>query len=143
MLKRLLSHIPKPQSWLRTFALVTTAITSAFVMWMGWRLTTILSSPDWCNRAVKASNVGLQPEFAVSGCFSLLKDQINALAWNSHIYAGVIALCLLTLMIVVVAQARASGKVSRDGLEFDVRENIPGEESEENERNEQQSRRRR
>lgn len=103
----------------RIFALVCVAVTSAYVMWQGWRLVDILAAPTWCSRAINASNQGDQPEFAVSGCFSLLKDQVAALAVTTHIYAGVIAFCLAALMVIVVANGRASGK-GPGGFELDI-----------------------
>ena len=103
----------------RIFALICVAVTSAYVMWQGWRLVDILAAPTWCSRAINASNEGDQPEFAVSGCFSLLKDQVAALAVTTHIYAGVIAFCLAALMVIVVANGRASGK-GPGGFELDI-----------------------
>lgn len=103
----------------RIFALTCVAATSAYVMWQGWRLVDILAAPTWCSRAINASNEGDQPEFAVSGCFSLLKDQVAALAVTTHIYAGVIAFCLAALMVIVVANGRASGK-GPGGFELDI-----------------------
>lgn len=103
----------------RVFALVCVAVTSTFVMAMGWWLVNILAAPNWCNRAVSAANKGDQPEFAVTGCFSLLKDQVAALALTGHIYAGVIAFCLAALMVIVVANGRASGK-GPGGFELDI-----------------------
>lgn len=103
----------------RIFALICVAVTSAYVMWQGWRLVDLLAAPTWCSRAINASNKGDQPEFAVSGCFSLLKDQVAALAIGMHIYAGVIAFCLAALMVIVVANGRASGK-GPGGFELDI-----------------------
>jgi hypothetical protein len=93
----------------RFFALVCVAITSAYVMWMGWRLVETLSSPGWCNRALKADEIAPSGTFdALEACVGLLSIQLKSLATNSHIYAGVIALCLLALMVIVVAGGHLS-----------------------------------
>ena len=39
---------------IKGFALVCVAVTSAYVMYMGWWLVTVLSGPDWCSRALGA-----------------------------------------------------------------------------------------
>jgi hypothetical protein len=88
----------------RAFALLCVAVTSTFVMWMRWQQFMVLSSPDWCNRAVKAEQ--LQPESrldAALACVGLQQVQIKAIATNSYIDGGTIALCLLALMVIVVA----------------------------------------
>jgi hypothetical protein len=93
----------------RAFALLCVAVTSAFVMWMRWEQFQVLSSPDWCNRAVKAEQ--LQPESrldAALACVGLQQVQIKAIANNSYIDGGTIALCLLTLMVIVVAGGHLS-----------------------------------
>lgn len=93
----------------RFFALVCVAITSAYVMWMGWRLVETLSSPGWCNRALNADKVATSSGFdALQACVGLLSIQLKSLATNSHIFAGVIALCLLALMVIVVAGGHLS-----------------------------------
>lgn len=93
---------------IRTFALVCVAVTSVFIIGMVVWSTILLSQKDWCDRAIGAANEGGRPEFAVSACFDLLKQQVAALANNGLIYAGVIALCLLALMVIVVAGGRLS-----------------------------------
>lgn len=93
----------------RFFALICVAITSAFVMYMGVWLTKILEQPGWCNRTLNADKIAAKGEFdALQACVGLLAAQIKALALNSHIYASVIALCLLALMVIVVAGGHLS-----------------------------------
>lgn len=108
----------------RAFALLCVAITSGYVMWMGYRLSNILASPGWCNRTLKADQIAPDSKFdALQACIGLLTVQLKAIATNSHIYAGVIALCLLALMVIVVAGGHLSfnapggfgGSVGRDG----------------------------
>ncbi len=93
----------------RFFALACVALTSAYIMWMGWRLSNILTSPGWCNRTLKAEQIISDGSFdALKACVGLLTLQLQATATNSHIYAGVIALCLLALMVIVVAGGHLS-----------------------------------
>ena len=92
----------------RAFALLCVAITSGYVMVMGWRLTTILSSPGWCNRTLAADKVTNSNFDALASCIGILTIQLKSLATQSHIYAGVIALCLLALMVIVVAGGHLS-----------------------------------
>lgn len=114
---------PRGSRAIRGFALACVAITSAFMIYMVVWSTELLSSDGWCDRAIGASKAAegtVRPEYAVGGCFTLLKDQVGAIAWNSHMLVGVLALCLLVLMVVVVAEAHLRGKGSRDGVEFDI-----------------------
>lgn len=93
----------------RFFALICVAVTSAFVMYMRyWQLQT-LSSPDWCNRAMKAEQIQDSSRLdAALACVGLQKVQIEAIATNSFIDGGTIALCLLALMVIVVAGGHLS-----------------------------------
>lgn len=109
-----------PRNTIRTFALICVAVSTAFVIGMGVWLTTILSGTDWCARAIGAGQVASRPETAISGCFTLLHDQVAALAWNSHIFAFVIALCLLVLMVIVIAGGHLSFRASKEGIEGDI-----------------------
>jgi len=105
-----------PVNTIRTFALVIVAITSAFVMGMVIWLTRLLSDPSWCDRAIGAAKGADRPETAFGGCFQLLTQQMSALAINSYIFGGVIALCLAALMIIVVAGGKISFTGNKDGV---------------------------
>ncbi len=108
-----------PRNTIRTFALVCVSITSAFLIFMGVWLTVLLSSDGWCDRAVGASKDAAgaeRPEYSVGGCFQLLNQQVEALAWNSHIVLAVMALCLLVLMVIVVSGGHLSFSASKAGL---------------------------
>lgn len=114
---------PPRNNIIRGFALVCVAVTTIFVIGMSIWLTMLLSQPDWCQRAIGAAQKTegvVRPEFAVSGCFALLNEQVNALAWNSHIALAVVALCLLVLIVIVVAGGHLSFKASKDGLSGDI-----------------------
>lgn len=106
---------------IRTFALVFVSITTIFVIGMGIWLVSILSDKSWCTRALGAAKyAGGAPEVAIGGCYQLLTKQLTALAINSYIYGGVIALCLAALMLIVVAGGRLSFRASKDGAEADI-----------------------
>lgn len=103
---------PLPRNTIRTFALVCVAITTAFVIAMSVWLTRTLANTDWCGKVVgSAAYANGRPDFAINGCVSVMRDQIAALANNSLIFGGVVALCLLALMVIVVA----GGKLSFSG----------------------------
>lgn len=105
---------------IQSFAVMCVAITSSYVMYMGYRLTTILASPDWCGKALQAQRISSQSFGGLTACVDLLKIQLKALAENSLIYAGVIALCLLVLIVIVIAGARLSGDFGKGGAHLDL-----------------------
>ena len=106
---------------IRTWALLAVVVTSAALIYFGWRLIALLSEPTWCNRAIGAvERADGRPESAVAGCFALLTQQVDALALNSHLVIGTLALCLLVLVVIVLAGGRLSFKASRDGVEGDI-----------------------
>lgn len=93
----------------RTFALICVAVTSAFVMYMRYWQLSILSSPDWCNRAMKAEQLDASSRLdAALACVGMQTIQIKSIATNSFIDGGTIALCLLALMVIVVAGGHLS-----------------------------------
>jgi p-aminobenzoyl-glutamate transporter AbgT len=100
----------KEHDSIKVFALVCVAVSSVFIMYMVVWSTNLLSQKDWCDRAMGAAKEAdiSRPEYAVSACFALLKQQVSALSNNALIYAGVIALCLLALMVIVVAGGQLS-----------------------------------
>ena len=97
------------------FALACVAVTSTFIMFCIWWLIGLLSDRSWCFTALGAGK-GTGTD-AFTACVGLLTIQIKALAENSLIFAGVIALCLLALMVIVVAQGRMTLKAGKDGIE--------------------------
>lgn len=105
----------------RTWALVTVAVTSSAVIGLAIWLTWVLAYEDWCAKAVGATAYAEgRPEFAIGGCFQLLRLQVEALAWNSHMVIGVLAMCLLTLIVIVIAGGRLTFKGSKDGVEANI-----------------------
>jgi len=109
-----------PANTIRTFALVIVAIASGFVMGMVIWLTRLLSDTSWCDRAIGAAKGADRPETAFGGCFQLLTQQMSALAINSYIFGGVIALCLAALMIIVVAGGKLSFTGNKDGVSANI-----------------------
>lgn len=95
------------------FALICVAATSIFVFVMNWRLTNILAAPDWCARAINAEKLAKAGD--QTSCGELLLKQVGSLAINNHIYAGVIALCLLALMVIVVASGNINLSFGKSG----------------------------
>lgn len=92
---------------IRAFAVLCVAVTSAYVMIMGKMTLDVLSGPDWCSRALGAgkaatANTGIPAE-SLNSCISLLTIQLKSVAINSFIYGGVVALCLATLVVIVLA----------------------------------------
>lgn len=106
---------------IRAWALLAVVVTSAALIYFGWKLIGLLSEPTWCNRAIGAADAaGVRPESAVAGCFALLTQQVDALALNSHFVLGTLALCLLVLVVIVLAGGRLSFSANRDGVSADV-----------------------
>lgn len=96
--------IKNPIRWV---AVVCVAVTSLFVMGMSYRLLNVLSGPGWCATALGAGKA-TSAEGTVKGldaCVGLLTIQLKSLATNSYIFGGVIALCLLALIVIVIAGA--------------------------------------
>jgi len=96
-----------PKNPIRWVAVICVAITSAYVMWMGYRINEVLAGPNWCSRAIGADKAASNSRVDAAGsCVNLLVIQLKSLAVNSHILFGVVALCLLTLIVIVIAGAR-------------------------------------
>lgn len=110
----------KIQNPIRMFAVLCVAVTSAFVMWMSYTLINILASPGWCGKALQAERISSQNFGGLTACTGLLTIQLKSLANNSYIFGGVIALCLLTLIVIVIAGGRLSFKGGPTGVETDI-----------------------
>jgi hypothetical protein len=118
-------HIANP---IRGFAVLCVAVISAYVMVMGYRINEVLAGPTWCARAIGADKVDANSKVdAAVSCVGLLTVQLKSLATNSHILFGVVAMCLLTLIVIVIAGARAAGGVSKTGVTFDISRDDPGD----------------
>lgn len=117
-----LPHILNP---IRGFAVICVAVTSVYVMVMSYRLIQILSGPEWCGKALQAERISSQGFGGLTACVDLLKIQLKALATNSFIFGGVVALCLLTLIVIVIAGGRLDLKASRGGIEGSIGKDAP------------------
>jgi hypothetical protein len=104
---------------IRAFAVLCVAATSGYVMWLGNKQLNILSSPEWCSKALQAEKISTQNFGGLTACTDLLKIQLNAVARGFLVSNVVIALCLLTLIVVVIAGARLAGKF-RDIAELNL-----------------------
>ena len=111
---------PRIQNPIRGFAVLTVAVISLYIMWIGWTLIDILSSPDWCSKALQAERISAQNFGGLTACNNLLEIQLRSLATNSHILFGVVALCLLTLIVIVIAGGRLSLSASKTGVNANI-----------------------
>lgn len=109
------------QNKVLAFALLCVGISSGFVMFMQYRLTDILSAPDWCVRAINAEKLSTpRSSSAFESCVSLLDKQVGSLATSNHIYAGIIALCLLVLIVIVIAGGKLDFEVGKDSVKVKI-----------------------
>lgn len=108
---------------IRAVAIACVAVTSGYIMWMGYILNTTLSGPSWCATALgagKASTADGTPVKGLEACVGLLTIQLKSVSTNSHILFGVIALCLAVLIVIVIADGHLYFKGSKDGVETDI-----------------------
>jgi hypothetical protein len=111
----------KDSNPVRIAALICVAVTSIFIMYMSYWLVDILSAPEWCARAINAERLSAdRATSSVDLCKDLLLKQVGSLAMNSHIYAGVIALCLLVLIVIVIAGGRLNLSASKSGINTSI-----------------------
>ena len=104
---------------IRAFALVCVAATSGFFGYLAVWLINILSSPDWCGKALQADRITPGNTFVgLVACMDLLKMQVGSLAKVLLIVIGTFALSLGVLVVIVIAGARLAGKMF--GGEIDV-----------------------
>lgn len=107
------------------FAVFCVVCTSAFLGYMAYQLLEVLTSPSWCSSAIQAEKISPGNTYVgLTTCVSLLTIQLQAVATGFHISLGAYALTLVVLIVVVVAGAKASGKLP-GGIEFDVSREAP------------------
>jgi uncharacterized membrane protein len=110
-------RLPRISNPIRWVAVVCVAVTSFYVMYMSYTLLQTLSGPGWCRTALGAEKSSAT-EGTIKGldaCVGLLQIQLKSLANNSYIFGGVIALCLLTLIVIVIAGGYVSFDFSKTG----------------------------
>jgi hypothetical protein len=104
-----------------TFAVLCVACTAAFLGFMSDRLLTVLESSSWCAKAIQAEKISPGSTYVgLTTCVELLTIQLSAIATGFHISVGAFAFSLIVLVVIVVAGARASGKLGATGVQFDV-----------------------
>jgi len=104
-----------------SFAILCVAGTSIFLGYMTLRMAGVLESSGWCAKAIQAEKISPGDTYVgLTTCVELLTIQLGAIALGFHIAVGSFALTLLFLIVVVVAGARASAKLSATGMEFNV-----------------------
>lgn len=108
--------LPEIHNPIRAVAVACVAIISVYVMYVGYWLIQILSSPEWCGKALQAERISSQNFGGLTACVDLLKIQLKSLATNSYMLFAVIALCLLTLMVIVIAGGRLQFSASKTGI---------------------------
>lgn len=110
------------QNPIRATAVAVVAIISAYIMFMGYRLIEILASPGWCAKAIageKLTGTDQKIDLAAA-CVGLLTVQLKAVATNSHVYAGTLAMCLLVLIVIVIAGGKLSLSASKSGVNANI-----------------------
>ena len=119
--------LPRVTNPIRLFAVLCVAITSGFVMWLASWVIGVLAGPGWCRTALGAEKVS-GSDGTIKGldaCVGLLTIQLRALATNSFIMLGVMAMSLLVLVVVVIAGARLDLKASATGVEANMSGDAP------------------
>lgn len=112
---------------IRAFAVACVAVTSLFVMVMSYRLLQVLSGPGWCRTALGAEKSSATDGTikGLDACVGLLTIQLKSLANNSYIFGGVIAMCLLTLIVIVIAGGKIDLKAGKDGIDAKIEKATP------------------
>jgi hypothetical protein len=118
--------LPQAKHLIRAFALVCVAVTSGYVMWMAYRVTETLSGPGWCRTALGAEKASATDGTikGLDACVGLLTIQLKSLATNSHILFGVIALCLLVLIVIVIAGGEISFSANKSGVSANIGKDV-------------------
>lgn len=111
----------QPRNAIRSWALVAVAVSSAFTIGIAVWLITILSTQDWCSRALGAAKYATgRPQQAIDACFSLMNVQVDTLGKALIIVIGVQALSLLVLIVIVLAGGKVSLNASKDGVSANI-----------------------
>lgn len=106
---------------IRGFAVLCVAVIAAYIMWMGWKLNETLSGSGWCAKAIGADKADADSKIDIAAsCVGLLTIQLRSLSTNSHILFGVVALCLLTLIVIVIAGGKLSLSASKTGINANI-----------------------
>jgi multidrug efflux pump subunit AcrB len=110
--------LPSLKNPIRLFAVLCVGCIAGFIMWTASWVLAVLASPGWCRTALGAEKVS-GSDGTIKGldaCVGLLTIQLKALAANSYIFGGVMALCLLVLIVIVIAGAKLDVLANKDGV---------------------------
>lgn len=107
------------------FAVLLVGVVGGYLIYMSVWQTTILASPNWCAKALGAERAapGQDPKQVLEtlrSCNEMLLVQLNAIALDSHIDHSTFSIVIIVLIVVVIAGARASWKLSTSGIEGSV-----------------------
>lgn len=102
------------------FAVLCVAGTAGWLGYMSSRLLGVVESTSWCAKAIQAERITPGQQFnGLVGCIDILKIQLVGVVNGFYIALGSFAFSLIVLVVVVVAGAKAAGKLP-GGLEFNV-----------------------
>lgn len=102
-----------------TFAVLCVACTAGWLGYMSYKLLEVVASPDWCSNAIDAERITPGATYVgLTTCVEMLKIQLTGAVTGFHIALYAFAFSLVVLIVVVVAGARATGKLA--GMEFNV-----------------------
>lgn len=108
---------------IRFFALIALVGLAVYQGLITNRLLDTLVSSDWCAKAIQAERITPGTTFVgLTTCTELLKIQLAAVSTGFHISLGSYAFSMVVIVVIVLAGARASGKLP-GGVEFDVSPN--------------------
>lgn len=103
----------------RVYALVLLAVLIIASLFFIYWYTEILIG-DWCKHAVgMADKADARPIEAMGLCIQLMTAQLQALALNSHMMTGTLAIVVVALAVIVVAKGRVSATLP-GGAGFDL-----------------------
>jgi hypothetical protein len=106
---------------IRSWALLAVAVSSAFTIGIAIWLIAILSTQDWCGKALGAAKYATgRPANAIDACFMLMNEQVSILGNALLIVIGVQAISLAVLVVIVLAGGRLSLTASKDGVSGEV-----------------------
>jgi hypothetical protein len=104
---------------IRAFALLVVTLLSSYMVYANERLITIISSPDWCGKAMQAERILPGNQFqGLTGCIDIMKIQLEAVSRVLVTNSYTIALSVLVLIVIVVAGARLAGKFMGNELDM-------------------------
>ncbi len=96
---------------IRAFAVLIVAVIVGFAIYMTVWMTEVLAGQSWCAKAIGADRITADSKIDIAAsCVGLLTIQLKAIATNSHVFVGMFALAMLTIVVVVVAGAKVSAK---------------------------------